>query len=104
MGYKRRLTTLLTVVCTGAGMMAHAASPVTFSGSQLGNSLSATVTFADLGGGDLQVTLANTYTGDTVDQSHVLTGVFFAGTGTLTPLSATAGAGSVEWIGSTSSA
>jgi hypothetical protein len=80
------------------------AQPVTFTGSNSGNQLAASVTFNAIGGGDLQVTLTDTYTGDTVDQAHVLTGVFFSGATGLTPVSATAGPGSLEWSGKSSSA
>jgi len=75
-----------------------------FGGTNLSMQLSATATFTDLGGGKLGVTLANTYTGDTVDQAHVLTGVFFnyASALSLSPVSASASAGSIFWIGSTS--
>ena len=90
---------LLTVVSSG-----NATAQVTFSGTNNAGSLSASATFSLLGGGDLQVTLVNTFSLDTPDQSHVLTGVFFAGANGLGEVSATAGAGSVEWAGHTSSA
>jgi hypothetical protein len=66
--------------------------------------LSGSATFEDIGGGKLQVTLVNTYTGDTPDQAHVLTGIFFSGANGLTPVSASAPAGSLQWVAGTSSA
>src|SRR5882724_7073882 len=81
---------------------APAKATITFSGSNVVQMLSASVTFSN-SGTLLTVTLANTYTGDTPDQAHVLTGLFFSGADGLTPISATASAGSVEWIGTTSS-
>ena len=66
--------------------------------------LSASAGFSLLGGGELQITLTNTYIGDTPDQSHVLTGLFFSGADGLTPISATAQAGSLQWQGTSSSA
>lgn len=80
------------------------ASSVIFTGSLVSSNLSASATFADLGGGELQITLVNAYSHDTPDQSHVLTGIFFSGADGLAPVSATAGTGSVEWVGGTSSA
>ena len=81
-----------------------AIAAVTFATTNASQNLSAGATFADLGGGKLQITLSNTFVGDTPDQSHVLTGLFFSGLNGLTPVSATAGLGSVEWAGATSSA
>jgi hypothetical protein len=92
----------LIAVGIWAGAPVNALGQVTFTGSQTNNELSASVTFSLLNGTNLQVKLTDTYTGDTPDQSHVLTGVFFSGATGLTPVSATAGAGSVEWIGTTS--
>jgi hypothetical protein len=65
--------------------------------------LSASATFQDIGGGQLQVTLVNTFTGDTPDQHHVLTGIFFSGANGLIPVSASAPAGSLLWQGASSS-
>jgi hypothetical protein len=63
---------------------------------------SASATFTALAGGQLQITLANSYTGDTPDQAHVLTALFFSGEGSsLTPVSAVAGAGSTYWLNNT---
>jgi hypothetical protein len=73
----------------------------TFTASGAG--VSASVTFQDIGGGELMVTLANTYTGDTPDQAHVLTGLFFSGANGLGEVSATAGPGSFQWLNSTRS-
>ena len=101
-----KLALLLAVMSIAAGASTDAIASITFTGSDASQQLSASVTFADLGGGNLQVTLVNTYSGDTVDQAHVLTGVFFSdsGAGGLAPVSATAGAGSVQWSGTVSSA
>lgn len=66
--------------------------------------ISASATFATLAGDELQITLVNTSPYATVAQSDVLTGIFFSGADGLTPVSATAGAGSVQWQGGVSSA
>jgi len=92
----------LAVVGICAGVSTNTSASITFSGSNAVQMLSASVTFSN-SGTLLTVTLANTYTGDTPDQAHVLTGLFFSGADGLTPISATASAGSVEWIGTTSS-
>jgi hypothetical protein len=101
-----KVTSLLIAVGIAASVSTSAFASITFTGSDASQQLSASATFTYLGGGNLQVTLANTYTGDTVDQGHVLTGVFFndSGAGGLAPVSATAGAGSVQWSGTVSSA
>lgn len=79
----------------------RAPAAVTFSGSSTfgGTGISASATFSTDGQGDLIIDLANTFTGDTPDQSHVLTAVFFSGANGLTPVmnSAVAPAGSKEW-------
>jgi hypothetical protein len=90
---------LIMTVASGSAI-----ASVTFASTNGTQSLSASATFADLGGGQIQITLSNTFSGDTPDQSHVLTGLFFSGLNGLTPLSATAGLGSLEWAGPTSSA
>jgi hypothetical protein len=78
-----------------------APAAVTFSGSSTfgGTGISASATFDTDGTGDLLVTLVNTFTGDTPDQSHVLTALFFDGANGLTPVqnSAIAPVGSTEW-------
>lgn len=78
-----------------------AGAAVTFSGSSTygGTGISANATFSTDGHGDLIITLVNTFTGDTPDQSHILTAVFFSGANGLTPVlnSAVAPAGSKEW-------
>jgi len=104
----RRLFTVVVVsafFCELAllGPLVQAQDP-TFVGWNLTASLSASATFAVLSNSLLQVTLVNTYPGDTPDQSHVLTALFFSGADGLTPVSVTAGAGSVQWVGGTSSA
>ncbi len=93
----------MTAITEQGGM-----ASVTFGGAGLisGENLAASATFTDLGGGQLGVTLVNTYTNDTPDQSAVLTGVFFnyAAAGSLVPVSAAASAGSTQWSGTTHSA
>lgn len=56
--------------------------------------------FADFSvvGGNLQITLANTFAGNTAGLADVLTGVFFSGANGLTPMSAVVPMGSTEWI------
>lgn len=104
-----RTTTVIAVVTSVIGItsIARAGSSITFTGSgyDSGDSigLAASATFTNLGGGDLEVTLVNTYTGDTPDQGDVLTGIFFDGANGLTPVSAAAGAGAVTWSGKTES-
>ena len=102
----RRASVLLMVAGIGAGVntSVRASSSVIYTGSLLSSNLSASATFTDLGGGDLQITLVNTYTGDTVDQSHVLTALFFTCATGLTPVSAVAAPGSFQWVAGTSTA
>jgi hypothetical protein len=80
------------------------AAVVTFAGSNSVDGLSASATFSNLPGNEIQVTLVNTFPGDTAAQGDVLSALFFSGLNGLSPVSATAGAGSVEWTGSTSNA
>jgi hypothetical protein len=94
---------ILSAAVSGVATTARAQS-VTFSAASPTNHLAASVTFADIGRDELKVTLINTYTGDTLDQAHILTGVFFSGATGLTPVSATAGSGSLEWAGKHSAA
>jgi hypothetical protein len=68
------------------------ADEVTFSGSS--GSASAEVTF-QTSGSNLIVTLTNTSTSDALVPTDILTGVFFSAPVTLSPVSATAAAGSV---------
>lgn len=99
----RKATAVFVVAGIGATLCTNAsATSVIFTGSLLSSNLSASATFTDLGGGNLQITLANTYTGDTVDQSHVLTALFFSGATGLTPVSALAAPGSLQWVSETS--
>jgi hypothetical protein len=96
----------LAVVGMWPGASTNVLASITFSGSNTniqGEDLSASATFT-ASGSQLTVTLLNTFPGDTPDQSSVLTAIFFSGANGLTPVSATAGTGSVEWIGTTSSA
>jgi hypothetical protein len=92
----RKLPLCLIASIIGATASIAASSEV-FSGSN--QNFSASVGFELLGGGLLQVSLTNTFTGDTPDQAHVLTGVFFSGADGLNPISATAAAGSKQWSG-----
>jgi hypothetical protein len=92
----RKLPVCLIASVIGASASIAAPSEV-FSGSN--QNFSASVGFELLGGGLLQVSLTNTFTGDTPDQAHVLTGVFFSGADGLNPISATAAAGSKQWSG-----
>src|SRR5579859_4076973 len=95
-------TLLLAAVGIGTGASTSALADVIFTGSLPSDNLSASATFTHLGGGNLQITLANTYTGDTPDQSHVLTALFFSGVTGLTPVSALAASGSLQWVAGTS--
>jgi hypothetical protein len=88
----------------GVGASTNALADVIFTGSLASSNVSASATFTDLGGGNLQITLVNTYTGDTVDQGHVLTALFFSGTTGLIRVSALAAPGSEEWVAGTSTA
>ncbi len=101
-----RLAGIAGILLTLTSLVASAQS-YTYSGagSTQGENLAASATFTNLGGGQLGVSLANTYAGDTPDQSSVLTGVFFNYThpASLSPVSATATAGAVMWSGATSS-
>ena len=98
---KSLLTTLLTGLALLGCMAAceEASAQVTFTASSVSQNLAASATFSLLAGNQLQVTLTNTYLGNTVDQSHVLTGIFFSGATALTPVSANAGPNAVEWSG-----
>lgn len=92
-------------VAAGIGLVAGTSAlgnSVVFTGTMLSSNLSASATFTDLGGGNLQITLANTFTGDTPDQSHVLTALLFSGATGLTPVSALAASGSLEWVAASS--
>jgi hypothetical protein len=63
-----------------------------------GNTVAASAQFVETSSGVLQITLANTYSGDTRSVSDVLYGVFFSSGATLTALaSGDAAAGSVIW-------
>src|SRR6516164_1564616 len=85
-GARKRV--LLGILASAIGAKTSiAASSEVFSGSN--QNFSASVGFELLGGGLLQVSLTNTFTGDTPDQAHVLTGVFFSGADGLNPISAT---------------
>lgn len=100
------LKQLVSRCVVGCGMLfmlaGTARGQVTFTASQPVSNLAASVTFSLLTGNKLEVTLADTWSGDTLDQAHILTGVFFAGADNLTPVSAAAGIGSSLWQGSTS--
>jgi hypothetical protein len=102
MKYSRSSICLKLAIALAAGFTAGSAgAAVTFSGSSTfgGTGMSASATFSTDGHGDLIITLVNTFAGDTPDQSHILTAVFFSGANGLTPVlnSAVAPTGSKEW-------
>lgn len=102
MKYSRSSIYLKLAIASAAGLIAgRACAAVTFFGSSTfgGTGISASATFSTDGHGDLIITLVNTFAGDTPDQSHVLTAVFFSGANGLNPVtnSAVAPAGSKEW-------
>jgi hypothetical protein len=77
-----------------------ASAQVTFTAGGTGanaQSLQATATFQTLAGNELQITLANTETGDANTTANLLTAFFFNGATGLTPVSAIIKAGQVEW-------
>jgi hypothetical protein len=78
------------------------ASSITFSGSS--GSLAASVTFENVVGNQLKVTLTNTSTNDVLVPADILTAVFFNTTATLTPDSAALAAGSTVLFGITEGA
>jgi hypothetical protein len=96
-------STLLATAGLSLGTTMTTLGQSVFTGTNASQNLGASAGFSLLGGGLLQVSLTNTYGGDTADQAHVLTGLFFSGINVLTPVSATVAAGSVTWAGSTSS-
>jgi hypothetical protein len=102
----KKMTSLFTLIGFVAGISMSAVASLTFTGSGTsgGTGLSAAATFTDLGGGQLEIQLWNTYTGDTPDQSHVLTALFFSGPTGLTPVSALAAPGSLQWEAGNSTA
>lgn len=85
--------------CVALVIAGQASAAITFSGSSVfsGTGVSASATFGTDGNGDLIVTLVNTFTGDTPDQAHLLTALFFSGADGLTTVSAAAASGSTEW-------
>ncbi|MCB1431795.1 MAG: PEP-CTERM sorting domain-containing protein [Alphaproteobacteria bacterium] len=82
---------LMAGVVIALGMFSVPAGAVTFNGSS--GSLSASADF-EIVGNNLQVTLTNTSTADTLVPADVLTAVMWTGTSGLTPLSALLAAGS----------
>jgi len=100
-GKIRTTTTIFATLGILSAMGTAASAAVTFVGSSTfnGTGISASATFSTDGRGDLFVTLVNTYTGGTPDQSHILTALFFSGANGLTPVanSAVAPSGSKEW-------
>jgi autotransporter-associated beta strand protein len=92
-------TVAIAAVVTGLWLITGTTAPaaITFYGAS-GN-LSASATFSVNGSGNLVVSLANTYTGDTANQSGVLTALYFSGADGLGEVSATAPAGSTFWRG-----
>jgi hypothetical protein len=99
---KSRITGFATLMAAvgfwaGAGISAPA---VTFTASGTGangQALQATATFQTLAGNKLQITLANSETGDANTTANLLTAIFFDGATGLTPLSAIVPAGQLEW-------
>lgn len=89
------LQTITAVLALWAGVTTTASAAISFVGSA--GDRSAKAIFTDLGSGNLQVELLNTYGGDTVDQSHVLTALFFSGLNGLTPVSALLPTGAKVW-------
>jgi hypothetical protein len=89
--------TKLLVITAFLGLLMGA--PVTASASlwvasSSANGIAASADF-EIVGGNLQIVLTNTYTGSTLDQAHVLTGVTFITTGSVTSGSAAIAAGSL---------
>ena len=98
-----KITSLFISVGIVAGVSTSALANInlgTFNGSGIsgqGDAISASAAFVDLGGGQLQITLANTESGDTGYIKDTLYGVFFSGA-TITGLaSGDAAAGSKIW-------
>lgn len=91
------LATVVIACNVQAAITFSGSSTITSSGVSTG--VSASATFSTDGHGDLTVTLVNTFTGDTPDQAHVLTALFFSGANGLTEVqnSAVAPGGSKEW-------
>jgi len=94
----------LVVLMAAAGILAgegiSASAQVTFTASGTGASgqaLKATATFQTLAGNELQITLANTETGDANTTANLLTEIFFNGASGLTPVSAIVPTGQKEW-------
>jgi len=85
---------MFAVVALGSSVVAKA--DALFVGSS--GSLSASANF-NLTGNVLTITLTNTSTADVLNPAQVLTAVFFNSNGTLTPVSALLGPGSVVFFG-----
>jgi hypothetical protein len=69
----------------------------TGTGPDINQTISASADFQVLGGNQLQVTVANTYSGTTFGIAETLYGVYFSGASGLSLVSATALAGQVTW-------
>jgi hypothetical protein len=100
-GEFRKAMVLLAAVAIWTGASTSALAALTFTGSS--GTFAATATF-DVVGGNLQITLANTSLADVTAPTAgggILTALFFdlAPTTTLTPVSATLGAGSTVFFG-----
>jgi hypothetical protein len=91
---KVAITAAVTGLCLASGISVRA---VTFVGSS--SNLSASATFTINGSGHLVISLANTFAGDTANQSSVLTALYFSGADGLNEVSATAPSGSTFWQG-----
>jgi hypothetical protein len=95
-----RFAALAAAVATCAATTAQASLDFTFTASgtaSTGDPISASAHFVDLGGGQLQITLANTQSGDTGYIADTLYGVFFSGATITGLVSGKATAGSSIW-------
>ena len=97
----KRITTLIAAVGIWAGVSMSASASVTFTGTATagnGDALQATATFETLAGNLLQITLANSSTGDAHTTANLLSALFFDGASGLTPVSGIVKAGQVQWV------
>ena len=95
-----RFTTLIAAAGIWAAASTGASAQITFTASGTGangEALQAMATFQTLPGNELQITLANTETGDAHTIANLLTVIFFNGATGLTPVSAIVPTGQLEW-------
>ena len=100
-----KYTTLIAAAGIWAAASSSASAQVTFTTSGTGangEALQATATFQTLPLNELQITLANTETGDAHTVANVVAAIFFDGATGLTPVSAIVPAGNWQWNMSTS--